>query len=407
MVTSYRFLLRALVLLTLAVSFTACGSDETKSTEPTAAEDAAADATTDAIGTDTTTVDSSVADTAVADTAVTDTAVTDTGATDTAQPAPTCGESLLCGLGCPSGDKACSDACAKGIDSADAAKLAAIASCHVDLCGAVTEGAVAELNCDFAKCYDKLDACMGFGAGELSCMDASVCIGGCVNGDAACKLDCMVQSNKASLATTKALRLCSDSCDTGLDDAARSACLVASCSTELDACTAGKAFTCREINVCTSHCEESLPIKPNTCFATCTAFGDVAARKTAGDLETCKALCVQAVNPVGCWGDKCGVELSGCYGAGGTVSCQGIDNCVSDKCDGVGGDATCIQDCVKTGKPGSQDAFVQYEGCVIKNMQTKEAKTAGCEFPYDQSTCLPVIKGQYCGNQSQNCFTDK
>lgn len=397
-----------LLIAALTFALPACGGEESKSESDAAATDAtgASDALTDA-GADT----GGTADTGGSnDAGSKDTGgSTDTGSsTDTAAPAPTCGEALFCGMGCPDGDKACQDACAKGLDSADVPKLGAIGACHVDLCGAVTEGAVAELNCDFAECYDKIDACAAFGAGDATCMATFTCVGACDNGDAACKLGCYVAADKGALAPAKALRVCADAnCDAKMGAVARAACIAEKCGTALDTCTDGEAFTCVGSSYCTAHCPESLPNKPNTCASHCDAMATAAARKASADLVTCREQCVKAINPVACWAEKCSAELTACFGAGGTSTCQEIDNCVSQDCEGVGGEYSCIKTCLDKGKAGSKDAFLQYEGCVAKNMDTKEAKIAGCEFPYDQATCLPVIKGQFCGNQSQNCFTDK
>lgn len=403
-------LLALLLGAALALALPACGGDDDKSETDTSAtsdstggSDALADATGDTGGTQDTGGSKDTGGTQ-------DTGGSkDTGGTqDTATVAPTCGEALLCGLSCPTGDKGCQDACAKDLAAGDVTKLGAAGTCHVDLCGAVTEGAIAELNCDFAECYDKIDACAGFGAGDADCMATFTCVGACDNGDAACKLACYIGADAGATAAAKALRICADAkCDAKADVGTRAACIANNCAAELGTCTDGKAYDCIGSSYCTAHCPESLPNKPNTCASHCAALATEAARKAATDLSTCREQCVKAINPVGCWAEKCSTELGACFGAGGTETCQDIDNCVSENCDGVGGGYGCIKTCLDKGKAGSKDAFLQYEGCVAKNMDTKEAKIAGCEFPYDQATCLPVIKGQFCGNQSQNCFTDK
>lgn len=401
----YRFAIRlevAVVSLLALVALGGCGTDEAKTDDDVAASDSASQDV----------VDASKTDTAAQDTAVGTDTSTDTGAkTDTADAVvapPTCGEALHCALKCPVADKACKDACAKDLVAADVSKLKAVGDCHVELCGAVTEGAVAELNCDFDKCYDTIDACAGFGAGESSCDAAFVCVGACENGDAACKLACSVAAGNTSKAQVRKLRVCSDAnCSAKLDPIARAACIAKGCAPEVEACLAGAAYNCVRATACFSHCPDSLPNKPNTCGSACISLAGGGAATAFGALSVCREQCNQVTNPVGCWAEKCQPELAGCFGSGGTETCQDIDNCVSDDCDGVGGTFACIETCLDKGKPASKDAFIQYEGCMAKNMDSKEAKIAGCSFPYDQATCLPPIKGQFCGNQSQNCFTDK
>jgi hypothetical protein len=402
--------LRRLALCACAALLSACGgADDDDKADSAAADGGAGDAGAgDGAGADAAKTDASGADAAKTDTSGADTSAADTAKADTAGPAPTCGDALTCAASCQSDDAACLKACRGGLAAAETGKLDAIDACRVDLCGAVTEGAVAEVNCAFAKCYDALDACVGFGAGEADCADTARCIGACVHGDAICKLACLRAADQGAVASAKALRVCGDGqCDLKAPAAERAACLAAQCGGELAACVDAGPQTCRWSNYCAAHCPESTSVKPNACVSTCLALAGDAARGQHIALDACRVQCVQETNPTACVASKCGGELSACYGVGSTKSCQDLDTCASEQCEGVGAPFTCLEGCVKDGKPGSQDAFLHFEGCLVKNMDSKEAKLAGCSFPYDLATCLPIIKGHFCSNQTQNCLIDK
>ncbi len=398
-----------LISLTCTLAFgllaAGCGGKE----EPAASDSGQTDGAADTGASDGTGGDGAVSDTGAGDAGVevADTPGPDTTPIDTTPAGPTCSAALNCAAKCAAGDKACAAKCSAGASAADLAKFEAVAKCHVDLCGAVTEGALAEIECDFAKCFDKLDACIGFGQGESTCQEAVLCNGACVNGDAGCKAGCFQNASKEALPVAQKLRVCAAACPASENAAERAACVAKACDSELSACVGGTPLGCLPAKACIAHCHQSLPVKPNTCASTCLALSSPEGRAASLALDTCKETCKQAINPTSCWGEKCGSAFAGCYGTGGPDTCQTVDNCVAEKCEGAGSPFSCQVQCITKGKPSSQDAFVNYEGCVAKHMGTPEAQAAGCSFPYDLSTCVQVIKGMYCGNQSTSCFTDK
>ncbi|MCO4764469.1 MAG: hypothetical protein KC502_23360 [Myxococcales bacterium] len=359
--------------------------------------------------------DAGASDTGAADTgsATTDTGSTksDTGSTpkDTG-PAPktSCGAALLCQTQCGKGDTKCTDTCADNVSAADKTALGDIATCAVDLCKDVTEGTAAEQECAFDKCYDKYKGCAEFGAGEGDCTSTVACLASCTLTDFACRLSCMQSADKGAIASAKAVAACVSTECKGIADAGKlAACVSAKCSKAIGTCLDGSSFGCTDVNLWISKCEKSSKLEPNNCVGIVKGMADEDSGKAYDAYETCKTQCKQAVNVIGCWSDKCTAEAKKCFSTSGAKNCQDIDKCVNSKCDGIGGGIDCIKGCLPESKAASQDAYLSYEGCMVRNMNSKEAKTAKCKFPYDQAKCVPIIKGQFCGNEAQNCFTDQ
>ena len=393
---------RPLLIATLCFALVACGGeDEKKDTADTASP-------TDTV------VDGGAEDTGAADTGSapkdTGSAPKDTGSTkpDTVAPAKPCHEALQCIQDCPKSDKDCNVDCADGVATESATALKDIETCAVDLCKEVTEGAAAEQNCAFEKCYDKLSSCGDFGAGGAGCPSTVACLAGCTLTDFSCRLECMRGASKDAAVTARDVLVCANSkCANAADQVALGKCLSDNCGAEVKACNGDNAFGCSDIVQYSAKCAPSSSVEPNNCEGIVLGLSDVDGQTAYNDYGTCKEQCTQAVNVVGCWVEKCAAKATACFPKGGDLDCSNIDKCTLDECDGIGGDPTCIQTCLDKGKAASQDAYLIYEGCMVRNMDTKEAKTAKCKFPYDQATCVPVIKGQFCGSEAQNCFTDQ
>ncbi len=395
------YLYPLLASLAAASLLSACGADDKKATPATDTIAGQGDAVADsgAAGTDT----GGSADTGVAS------ADTGTTATD-AGPAPktSCGDALLCKTACGKSDTACQIACSANTAAADKTALDAIATCAVDLCKDVTEGTAAEQECAFNKCYDKYASCAGFGTGTSNCVSSVGCLASCTLTDFGCRLNCMVAADKAEITAAKTVAGCvATKCKGVADPDKLASCVTKQCATEVAQCLNAATFECTDVSLWISKCAQSSSLEPNNCEGIVKGLADEASRKAYDGYETCKEQCKGAVNIIGCWGDKCSGEAKVCFDNSGTANCQDIDKCVIATCDGIGGGSDCIKKCLPKSKPASQGAYLNYEGCMIRNMNTKEAKTAGCKFPYDQAKCIGIIKGQFCGNESQNCFTDQ
>lgn len=389
------------IALACSLAMTGCGGDDDKKDPVDASTtDVAEDAGADGGSADTGSVS--------ADTGSTSTD-TGSGAQDTGPVAKTsCSDALLCQTACGKGDSACTDGCIDNVAAADKTTLGDIATCAVDMCKDVTEGTAAEQECAFSKCYDKYESCADFGGGAANCTATVACLASCTLTDFGCRLNCMNKADKAAVATANATAMCVATKCKGISDQAKlSACVAKDCATELSACLDGAKFGCTDVNLWVSKCVKSSALEPNNCLGIVKGMADEAGRKAFDAYGDCKKQCLQSVNIIGCWGDKCSAEAKGCFQSEGSKNCQDIDKCVIDKCDGIGGDTECVKQCLPASKPASQDAYLTYEGCMVRNMDTKEAKTAKCKFPYDQAKCVPIIKGQFCGNESQSCFTDQ
>jgi hypothetical protein len=360
---------------------------------------------------------SSGADTGAADDAV---AAADTGSSggsssgssssssgaDTTVKKADCEDTLACHAVCKTADKACMDACDAAAEAGAKTAHAAISACAVSLCKDVTAGNAAEVGCSFDKCSDKLDACVNFGQGEATCEDTLACLAGCTIGDMTCSLACMQNAAKGSIAAAKKAKTCIDANCLPAPDDKLGQCILDKCSADIAAC-ATKESTCKQLNKCNAHCAESLTIAKNYCTETCGAIASEKARGQLAAYAACKQnKCKGEQNPSACWLNKCVDEQTACFGVGGEINCQEIVQCINKDCEGLGSaDQACIEKCVVKGKAWAQDAFIQLEGCFVKNLKSKEATTAGCSYPYDQDTCINVIVGTFCGNQSTNCFT--
>lgn len=320
-----------------------------------------------------------------------------------------CEQTLACHLNCDATDKSCTETC--NAKAAAEAKVAydAIGACSVDLCKDVTEGNAAEVACSFDKCNDKLSACVPFGLGETTCTDTLMCLAACTLGDLGCAIVCMQNGSKDALEKARTAKACIDTKCLNAPKGKIAQCITDQCSADIAACSGGKEWTCKQLNQCVSHCPESLNIAKNQCAPTCHALASTKALKADLEYASCKVdKCKADQNPSACWSSKCKAEQLGCFGAGGDQTCQEIVQCINKDCESLGGaDEACIEKCLAKGAAWAQDAFIQLEGCFIRNLKSKEAKTAGCGFPYDQDTCINVIVGTFCGNQSSNCFTSQ
>ncbi len=403
-----RVRLPALGLPTLALCLTAtlalagCGGDDDKGSDSdtAASTDAGADGGADAGATDTGSASKDTGSTSKD---------TGGGTQDTgAAPKVSCGDALLCQTECGKGDTKCLEACLDDVSDADKTTLKDIGTCAVDLCKDVTEGTAAEQDCAFAKCHDKYAACGGYGAGSATCSATVACLAGCTLTDFACRLKCMQAADKGAVNGAKAVAGCiSTECKGVEDEDKLASCIADKCAKPVEVCGFTEGFGCTDISFWVAKCKQTSQLEPNNCRGIMKGMASAEGRKAYDEYDTCKAQCAQSVNIVGCWYEKCSDKASACFAKNGSKNCQDVDKCVKSDCDGVGGAASCIKACLVTAKAPSQDAFLTYEGCMTRNMDTKEAKTAKCKFPYSQDKCIPVIKGQFCGNEAQNCFTDQ
>ncbi len=387
----------ALSIVLSALVLTGCGGEDTpKDTADTAGTVADGASTAD------TTVD---AGSGGVDTLV----VPDTGKPkDTAKAKMACGEMLSCTLGCLLGDagKACRDACTADPEAGALDKLKAWQGCGVPLCDAATNTQAVEA-CQLDNCYDELGACADLGGGDADCTAATSCAASCSAGDVRCTIQCFETAAKDDLAATRDLRLCALKACAGLKDDAKSACIAANCATEIDTCRGETAFDCLQLSSCNARCATPKPGEFNDCGAFCTSFASDDGVALSGAYADCKLQCKGLLDSIGCVKEKCVDEVVACFGEGGDLTCQEINTCVSDECSGIGGDPVCISACLAKGKAGSKDAFIQYEGCLLGALTTEDAEKLGCTFPYDKSTCLPTIEGQYCGPMTTLCFSEQ
>lgn len=382
------------LLAALAFGTAACGGGDAAATDTTVA-DSATDATSDTV---TETVDTQD----VADSSGTDTTVPDTA--DTTSTGDPCASLVACAVKCPAkGDAACLTNCAaKGSATAKAA-LASYNDCVVAECADATE-TQARNACGLQQCWEPLAACAGLGQGDWDCVDTGACAAQCVTGDLPCQFACMQGGTKEAAAGYAGVSACIlANCGTKQPGAQTDECIAASCAGAAQTCTANGGLDCLESESCLSHCPEFLPSKPNHCPAVCNLVTGAGAKAIRDSYEACAATCDTKTNKFACIVETCTAEQQACFGGTGADTCQMVYNCVKADCDGVGGTPACVRACLDKGSAAAQDAFVQYEGCLLNQMDTTAAQTYGCAFPYDEVTCIKQVAG-YCSPEYAACF---
>jgi len=383
----------------LALLGTACGTDDEKE-EPT--QDAGVDAPDGGdVAAD------MVADSGTSkDTAKPDTGPKDTGPPkDTAKPKTTCNATLKCLLGCGEFTGTCADNCNANVATGGGEKIKEITDCRANKCDKV-KGEVAGVTCAIDKCLDKFSACIDLDTGSDNCLDIALCVGGCVLGDLGCTINCLVTGKNGSAAKASAMKICADGKCDGNDAVGMPGCVTDNCGESVKACASGTSFDCSQLANCVAHCPPSKKIEPNHCSIYCRGFAQEKALQALIEYETCKVGCNLVTNPVGCVIAKCSKEQNACYTDVGMTNCQKVYDCVVKDCQGVGGDSACIAKCAKQGNASAQDAFNNWEGCVLNNIDRDESILVGCEFPYDQITCVNYVSANFCGNQAAHCFTN-
>ncbi|MBM4342518.1 MAG: hypothetical protein FJ100_03980 [Deltaproteobacteria bacterium] len=388
----------ALAVLCIAVLAVACGesaggSDATTATDTAAAEAAAADAP-------------AAADTAK-DTATS--GATDAGtATDNAAKPDLdldleCKEIQGCLAKCPA-DKdvvACIDGCAKDGTAATKTKAKAISDCATQQCKGVAPGP-ATFGCLAAKCFDPLAAC-GEWNGTGTCAQSIGCTARCAFGDDACRSACLPATAKAEASKMGALMTCGAEKCYALGSADEiAACIADKCATELGACKAD-GWNCTQLAACHAKCPPPTPDKPNACKQLCTVLATKDGKEKEAALVECKAGCSATLNKIECINKTCDEKRIACFVNDGADDCNAIFKCVNASCQGIGGDAKCIGDCLKKGSAKAKDGWVYYEGCITLTLETDQAKKSQCAFPYDLTTCINHMNG-FCNAQHSACF---
>jgi hypothetical protein len=391
--------LRTPVLFALMAALTTACGGESKSDSDAAAPDTGASAETSDAG------DSADATDAAGDIKPSDTAVQDTGAPkpDIAPAGKSCSSILGCALPCD-GDAACVTKCANDGTADAKAGLKAFTDCAVDLCKDATD-TTSKRACAMTKCWDQLSKCGEFGAGENACADTAICAGRCFLGDAACVIRCAQAAGKDAAAAWKDLAACGEKqCGAEADPDKRAACLVANCQTPANTCRGAAGLDCLATSACYAKCPPPLPGKVHQCAGTCKLLASATGSQQWQDYQACKDKC-KGARDLNCVAATCSKERAACFpGSGGTDNCQALYTCIKSKCQGIGGKPECIAECVKKGSGVAQDAFVHYEGCMLSVVETNTlAKDHGCEFPYDEETCITKVGG-LCNSQSANCF---
>ncbi len=325
---------------------------------------------------------------------------------DTAAPGLACIDLLACASACPAvaagADNPCAKVCGAQGTAAATAALDAFGSCTVSLCADVTE-THARIACSWSKCFDKMSACGEFGTGAIACGSTAACFERCLPGDFTCRYGCLQNATKEGAASFKDLGACvQGKCGAIAEGQAKAACIASNCVSEANACK-GAGFDCLGEQACLAKCPVPLPNKPNTCEGMCGMLASGAGTTASDAYINCQTQCAGSINIPDCVKTKCGAQQTACFAGSGTQSCQTVYNCVKDKCDGIGGDEACIAGCLADGTAPAKDAYIQYEGCILKLLGTQQAKRAGCVFPYDETTCLGPIK-DLCSNQSNACF---
>jgi hypothetical protein len=385
-----------LIVVAFALGTVACGGGDGDAAAPdTTVADSATDTTSDAV-------------TDIADTLdVADSLGTDTQSPDAADTAPTgdpCSALVACAVKCPAkGDDACLTNCvAKGSTTAKA-ELATYNDCVVAECADATE-TQARNACGLQQCWEPLSACAGLGQGDSDCMDTAACAAQCVTGDLPCQFTCLQGGTKDAAVGYAGISACIlANCGTKQPGAQTDECIATSCANAAAACTAEGGLDCLESESCLSHCPAFLPSKPNHCPAVCDLVTSAGAMAIRDSFEACKATCDTQTNKFACVVKTCTVEQQACFGGTGVDNCNMVYNCVKAECEGVGGSPACVRACLDKGTAAAQDAFVQYEGCLLNQMDTTAAQTYGCAFPYDEVTCIKQVAG-YCSPEYAACF---
>lgn len=322
-------------------------------------------------------------------------------AKDVPAPVKSCPEVLACAGACPDGDAKCSTACAGQGSDAAKADFKAYADCAVQLCADATD-TTSRRACAWSKCFDKLAKCGELGQGDMDCAATTGCAARCTFGDVGCALKCGRLAGKDALGTWKDLAACSEGkCGKELDAAKRGGCLADNCKTELATCK-GAGWDCVGTSACLARCPSPLPTKPHACAPTCALFGTPAGLAAQEGYAKCKTQCAGS-RDLNCPKQKCGAQQAACFPDSGADSCQAVYNCIKKDCQGLGGKASCIANCWKAATGQAKDAFVHFEGCMTSALESSIAANVGCEFPYDEQTCISQVKG-LCNSEAALCF---
>lgn len=383
----------AAVALAVACGETAAGSDAAAATD-SAAGDAVA-------------VDSGATADAAKDTG--SSGSTDAGATTDTAPKPDvdlgleCKEIQGCLAKCPAEKDvvACVDACGKDGTSATKTKTKAISDCAAANCKGVAPGP-ATFGCLAAKCFDPLAAC-GEWNGTGSCALSIGCTARCAFGDDACRAACLPGTAKAEAAKMGALMTCgAEKCYSLASADEIATCIADKCATELGVCKAD-GWNCTQLAACHAKCPPPTPDKPNACKQLCSVLATKDGQDKEAALVECKTQCSTTLNKIECINKNCDDKRIACFVNDGTEDCNAIFKCVNANCQGLGGDAKCIGDCLKKGSAKAKDGWVYYEGCITLTLETDQAKKSQCAFPYDLTTCINHMNG-FCDAQHSGCF---
>ena len=385
----------AATALMLTASSLGCGTEEATSPATdtaTGADTSQGDTKDGSAGTDATTADSAIPDTTTADTASPKDVANGKG----------CAELIPCAMACPVGAERakCLGDCAKTGTAAAQTDFNALGGCAADLCKDATN-TVAANSCIAGKCLDKLSKCGSWG-GKWTCLDTVQCSARCALGDDVCRALCLENASAESAPKAAAVISCAGmKCGGAVNGETFAACVAAGCAEPLGACK-GPGLGCAELFGCQAKCSTPAPGKPNACVPLCAQLATSESIAKFEKLAKCKESCQGAINKAECIAKDCQPDRIGCFGEGGSEICQAINTCVIDKCQGIGGDPSCIAACVAKGKTYDKEAYLIYEGCISQKLQEAEAITLGCNFPYDRNTCIGSLKG--CSNQYQGCF---
>lgn len=374
-------------IVALACLCAACGNAKTADS---------ADVIDAASGSDGAGTDASGTDAVGTDAGVTDLGAKDAGK-DTKAAGATAAETVTCLVACAGKDAACRAACVAASD-ADATALGA---CLTDLCADATTTAGAA-GCAWAKCAEKLGAFAGAGAGTLACTFSAECAARCTLGDYACEFKCLASAAPPAVTAYGELRACVATACAGISAAALPSCVAAKCAAAGKTCRGTNPLSCLDLESCAALCPTSQATAPNWCLGACEVLGGAAELAAEATYATCKGKCSAAIDKADCKKKECSAAQSGCYVEAGTANCTETYTCIKANCDGIGGDPACIDGCVKKGQAWAQDAWVVWDGCIERQLATKQGEQWKCEFPYDQNTCIDNLIG--CDVEKQACF---
>ena len=379
--------------LALSLAAVHCGGDKkAAAATDTAASDTAA--TGDTAGAD------STADTA---TATPDTAKADTGPAPDVSTGLECSELLPCIAKCLS-DKdpaSCLLACPKDASTDGKKKFDDLLACGAKECKSAAAGA-AMTACVAEKCFDSLAAC-GEWSGANSCSIATGCISRCAFNDDACRFACLPRLAKADAPKFGALMGCGAKECGALGTADEiAACLTDKCGPQTKACK-GDGWACTQLATCLAKCPPQTPTKPNACPQTCKLLATADGVAKEAKLTACKVQCNGVLNYSKCVADNCAADRVACFVDDGKDTCNLVYKCVLDNCKGLGGEEACISACVAKGTAVAKDGWVYYEGCMVLELESDQAKINKCSFPYDLNTCIGQLSG-FCSNQGNACF---